>query len=74
MIGDPPSDAGGVKLIVAWPLPGVALPMVGASGALGAAGPVPRMNAPKAPESVPTVTVATTVLVAESMTDTLPLL
>ncbi len=32
VIGLPPSEAGGVKATVAWPLPAVALPMVGAPG------------------------------------------
>ena len=49
MIGKPPFDAGGVKETVACPLPGVALPIVGAPGSVAGvtlleaaeAGPVP---------------------------------
>ncbi len=36
MIVPPPFDAGGVKLTVAWALPGVAEPMVGAPGRIAA--------------------------------------
>jgi len=36
VIAEPPFDAGGVKLMEAWPLPGVAMPMVGAPGAVAA--------------------------------------
>jgi hypothetical protein len=36
VIADPPFEAGAVKLMVAWPLPGVALPIVGAPGAVEA--------------------------------------
>ena len=59
----PPSDAGGVKLTVAWALPAVAVPIVGAPGTV-AVTPVgapcavttPRgpMNNPKATGSIPT--------------------
>ena len=62
-------EAGGVKAIVAWPLPGVALPMVGAPGTVGTRG-VP-MNWPTALGLVPTATVATTPLPAVSITETL---
>ena len=34
VIGEPPSEAGGVKLTVAIPLPGIAVPIVGASGSV----------------------------------------
>ena len=37
MIGEPPSDAGGAKLIVAKPLPGVAVIPVGAPGTVAGA-------------------------------------
>jgi len=36
VIAEPPLDAGGVKEIVAKPFPGVAVPMVGAPGTVGA--------------------------------------
>jgi hypothetical protein len=36
VIALPPFDAGAVKAIVAWPLPGVAVPMVGAPGTVAA--------------------------------------
>ena len=49
MIGEPPLETGGVNVIVACPLPAVAVPMIGAPGtapgvALTAAeaGPVPK--------------------------------
>lgn len=32
MIADPPFELGALKVTVAWPLPRVAVPMVGASG------------------------------------------
>jgi hypothetical protein len=32
VIGEPPLEAGAEKLMVAWPLPGVAVPIVGAPG------------------------------------------
>jgi hypothetical protein len=32
VIADPPLEAGGVKLTLAWPLPAVATPIVGAPG------------------------------------------
>lgn len=32
VMAEPPSEAGGVKAMLAWPLPGVAAPMVGAPG------------------------------------------
>ena len=35
MIGLPPLEAGGAKLTVAWLLPAVAVPMVGAPGTVG---------------------------------------
>lgn len=34
MIAEPPFDAGAVKAMLAWPLPAVAAPIVGASGAV----------------------------------------
>ena len=36
VIGDPPVEDGGVKLTVAWALPGVAVPIVGAPGTVAA--------------------------------------
>ncbi len=33
-MAEPPLDTGGVNVTVAWPLPPVAVPMVGASGAV----------------------------------------
>lgn len=35
-MGLPPFDAGGVKLMVAWALPGIAVPMIGAPGTVAA--------------------------------------
>jgi hypothetical protein len=34
VIGEPPFDAGAVKAMLAWPLPAVAVPIVGAPGAV----------------------------------------
>jgi hypothetical protein len=36
VIADPPFEAGAVNAIVAWPLPGVAVPIVGALGTVAA--------------------------------------
>ena len=36
-MAEPPSLAGGVKVTEAWPSPAVAVPMVGALGAVGMA-------------------------------------
>ena len=67
--GTPPSFAGGVNETVALPVPAVAVPTVGASGTVAVTGP--PMNGPKAKGPLPTAIVATTVLVAVSITETL---
>ena len=67
VMGEPPSQAG-VNEILARPMPGVAVPIVGAQGTVGANGP--PMKRPKAIGSACTATVATTVLVAVSITET----
>ena len=58
-------------MMVAWVLPGVAVPMVGAPGIVAAAG---VMNKPNAHGCKPTGTVAITVLLPVLITDTLLLL
>ena len=67
-IDDPPSETGAVYETVALALPAVAGPMVGAPGTVAG-----RMKTPKANGLVPTVKVAITMLVAVSITETLPL-
>jgi len=61
VIGLPPSDAGGLKLTVAWPLPAVAVAPVGAPGAVaaGAVGVTLFEGADSGP--LPTLLVAWTV-------------
>ena len=71
-MGTPPSEAGGVNDTVALPVPAVADPMVGAPGTVAVTGP--PIKRPKAWGPIPTATVATTVLVAVSITETLLLL
>ena len=69
-IVDPPSNTGGVYVTVAKPLPAVADPIVGAPGTMAV-----RVGLTATPVGlVPTDTVATTVLVAVSITETLLLL
>src|SRR6185436_18866703 len=53
-MADPPFDAGGVNEMLAWPLPGVAVPIVGAPGT------VPAIVIEKACVTVPAVLVAVT--------------
>ena len=69
MIGEPPLEAGGVYDTVALPLPAVAVPMVGVPGTVAGGGVA--MKWPKALGLAPTATVATTLLVAVSITEIL---
>jgi hypothetical protein len=61
VMAEPPSLDGAVHVTVAWPLPAVAVPMVGALGAVGAAGVTELDAADGGP--VPTTFVAVTVKV-----------
>ena len=62
MIAEPPLEAGGVKLTVAWPLPAVAVAPVGAPGAVGGEPGVTWFDAADAAPG-PAAFVATTVKV-----------
>ena len=57
VIGEPPFDAGAVKVTVAWALPAVAVPMVGAPGTLRGVAAFDAADAAPVPAALPAVTV-----------------
>jgi hypothetical protein len=67
VIADPPFDAGAVKAMLAWPLPGVAAPIVGAPGTIAA------MTIEKLCVALPLALVAVTTPVNVPAADGVPL-
>lgn len=57
MIAEPPFDDGALNVMVAWPLPAVAVPIVGASGVVAGVTELDALDAVLVPSAFDAVTV-----------------